>query len=68
MASFIDVAPVSDVLIRADYVPSNLAAADLLSTTNSAVLCYTKQQFSASLQVFLVNYNITVQNYYSIYK
>lgn len=68
MASFIDTQPVDAVLQRAMYVPSNLAAANLLSTTSTALTCFTRQQFSSNLQVFLVNYNISVQNYYPIYK
>lgn len=68
MAKFVIQAPVDATLQRANYIPSNIAVSHLLSTTNSAYTCFTQQKFSADLQAFLINYVITVQSYYSIYK
>lgn len=68
MAANISYTPVDSRVQRADYVPSNLAASGLLSETNKALLCYTKQVFSGDLQVFLINYNISVNSFYPIFK
>jgi hypothetical protein len=68
MPKFIETGPVDESLQRATYIPSNIAASGLLSTTNNAIICFTRQQFSSGLQVFLVNYVVNVQNYYPIYK
>jgi hypothetical protein len=55
----------SPVLSRAFAIPTNIAPT--LSPTSDALTCFTQQQFSAKLQAFLVNYNISVNNIYSIF-
>lgn len=55
-----------DTTFSNDYVPKNVIP--LLSTTNEAYHCFTKQRFSNKLQVFMVNYVISVSSAYSIYK
>lgn len=68
MAKSVSYTPVDATLQRADFVPSNLAAAGLLSSDNKAINCYTKQTFSGDLQVFLVSYVVSIQSYFSVYK
>lgn len=43
-------------------------AQDLLSTTNDAVDCFALQQFSATLQAFMLNYAKQTSGMYSIYR
>jgi hypothetical protein len=48
-------------------VPESVLRQDLLSGTSEAYLCLTQQGFSSRLQVFLINYNISISSYYPIY-
>lgn len=68
MAKFIDLGPVDAALERANYVPTGIVFSGLMSETNSAYGCFTKQKFSSDLQAFLINYVVTVSSYQSIYK
>lgn len=68
MAKFLDFTPTDSKLQRANYVPTNIAFNDLLSETNHAYTCFTQQKFSSDLQVFLVNYAISISSFQSIFK
>lgn len=68
MATLLDTQPVSDQANNFAYIPKNIVDQDLMSQTNSAYQCFTKQVFSARLQAYLISYVISTSSEYSIYK
>ena len=63
----IDGAVVETKLERGFYVPTSIATQGLISGTNSAYDCFTGQAFSSKLQMFLINYVVSVSGYYAVY-
>jgi hypothetical protein len=68
MPKFVQYSPVDATLERATYIPTNIFSTGQLSLTSSAYTCFTKQKFSADLQAFMVNYVLSIQSYYTVYK
>jgi hypothetical protein len=66
--AFLESSPVDAQLDRSDMIPSNIFNTGVLSTTNDALTCFTKQVFTADLQAYLITYVIAINSYQSIYK
>jgi hypothetical protein len=66
--AFVQTTIVDAKLDRSEDIPTNITRLDLLSTTNHAIDCFTKQKFSADLQAFLITYVISVNAYQPIFK
>jgi len=52
---------------RSFTLPKNLLETGTLSTTNLAHECFVQQKFARDLQLFLVNYNLTVTGPFSLH-
>lgn len=52
---------------RTMNIPTNLRQPKVMSDTSLAVECFVNQRFSAKLQAYLISYNGSVANEYSIY-
>ena len=48
-------------------VSEGLIRQNLLSATSDALNCFASQQFAAKLQIYLVNYVVSISSYYPIY-
>lgn len=48
-------------------VPTRILDKGLLSTTDHAHDCYVYQQFSSTLQSYMINYVLSVSSYQSVY-
>lgn len=51
---------------RNQYVPTNVGP--MLAQDSEAYRCFTKQQFSRNLQIFMVNYVMVVESFYPVFK
>lgn len=52
---------------RGTNIPTNIVSKELMSPTSDAIVCFTRQKFSASLQGYLINYVLSVSSNYSVY-
>lgn len=63
--SFSQLSPASGGTQRAYYLPK--PTLELMSDTSNAYDCFVYQQFSNSLQAFMVNYVQSIAGLYSVY-
>lgn len=48
-------------------IPESLMRQELLSGTSEAIACFVGQGFSQKLQLYMVNYVISISSYYPLY-
>lgn len=60
--------PQDGKLDQANLISTNIISQGLLSDNSHAYDCFAKQQFSAKLQAFLIQYVLSISSYYSVYK